>query len=1577
MNERKQNKILAFAMSVVMTFLCLCPPATIAFAAEENVTENYVDELSDFYKQSNNNYVTENGYLFDVDTQTIVQYDITAFLKEMAEDLYSMNDLTQLIENVYSRTLYLKIPESINGQTVRFIGNGAFKDAPVVEVELPNTIEKIGAKAFEGSSLEKIILNEGLKEIGDCAFDNTALDILIIPETVKKVGYTFVGNKTYAKGPDTLFEEVFYTTNSNTPTQIRELYCIEGGLCDQSISLSNKYYVSENDFPEQALSEIKNNTDENKVDLSDKEFFDQYTDEQGITYGYCKIGENDSENEKALVILDYDDSSTSIVIPEEVSFVKSAGVLSNLSNLEEATISANTLGNIIAKQKLQDNDSLFKACNKLKAINLICEDENDIMSTVAAIKVNLVNKEIVNIISDSYIYENDCLFSADKTTLYGVFSNETVYTVPDSVIGISSFAFTNCKMDKVDLNQTGALGPAVFLNADIKEIELGNVIAIPSFAFLNCSVTEITIPDTVKSIDELAFTGSMLISLTIPETVTQIGNAAFGCENLKTLNYEVNTSVMENGGGTIAAYCPRLETIYLGKNVYSNTSLGEYDGLSQQIGYLPSLKNIEVHKENPEYESKKGILMRKKNLWGEYSNVATGYVLIPNGRSYYELNVSELPLIDDMLDFSSYIKPINVLNYDTDLKYLYQNKVLLDVNHLYTAYQYGGEFDIRGEMMRFNFANFLHPIYLQSYDSGSIASVLADFENDSWFSKESNIKIIDDSNVKIKIDTEDKAEEIFNVSVIPESLNSSQINWYNATSEDIEEVNGTTYYTGSNEYVAISKEAANNVTFGSSLYENNTLKALRICGANSCLYYGYAYPFSELYNSLQLLEFSKETAAKTFGGTESDYDVMINEEGFISVSPTNNYALVINNTDVTDYDAVYNTIKNIVYPYVEKIQSGWEYETFVPSTSWDIIYNLNNHVLFTDENGYIINQEINKEAIMDLENEAWEDWLRYVYENNSIYSANYGTLLTPDMCADFEEYKSEFIEKMMSFDTETGTMEWMFCPGTDCVIPASVNGVPVKNISYMFRSFCDNAGKLYIPSSVEHIGTATGKEFYNIYSKVMGEYLPQGYEFYNAPSSTDNVYFLFYDCIAMQEAYSRNKDFYLSEMLVISPLNTHFKTTTTYREETDNAIAYAGEVLSADGLKCYLSDGVLRNGVTYEAGSLLIPQVSIGSSHSSDAEYIGTICDYKNITEFIHGESNSIVYSITSDDDPSGNQEVTMTLSPYKRTADMNGYATSGEITVTYYYEDSIFKNSEAEMGIVSDYLGDLYYSTAYDAPLAKLIQGEASASDSFNVYADTNEYVSVNIGVPTNTREIVLSNSYDRYKDIGTIKIAPFKTEADVYVPLKRGTVNITSVNADTDETIYQTIDYNIFSVDGTLYKTISSENGVASLQDIPYGEYYITQNECEGFEAPKEESYFAITEDGQIVNVKISLIPSLEYTITIPETITAAELNENIIFKEVSIDDAQLRTGETLKVNIAFSGKIINENDRDISIPYTVQSNGKTINSGDTVASVSYESWKDTPIKSSIGIQLAEEPVFSGKYSDTAVFTVDVSKE
>ena len=158
------------------------------------------------------------------------------------------------------------------------------------------------------------------------------------------------------------------------------------------------------------------------------------------------------------------------------------------------------------------------------------------------------------------------VFNKDRTTLLLCPEGKNgAYTVPNGVIAISAYAFSNCEFltSMVIGDSVTEIGSNVFyFCSGLTSVVIGNgVTIIGNNAFSNCtSLMNLTIGNSVTEIGENAFAVCYsLKSVTIPEGVTSIGRLAFSyCYDLEEIT--IPESVISVGESAFY-YCSNLSDI--------------------------------------------------------------------------------------------------------------------------------------------------------------------------------------------------------------------------------------------------------------------------------------------------------------------------------------------------------------------------------------------------------------------------------------------------------------------------------------------------------------------------------------------------------------------------------------------------------------------------------------------------------------------------------------------------------------------------------------------------------------------------------------------------------------------------------------------------------------------------------------------------------------------------------------------------------------------------------------------------------------------------------------------------------
>ena len=397
----------------------------------------------------------------------------------------------------------LKAPIGLKGkysirEGVKVVGNDAFQGCGfLTNIDLPESLTSIGRNAFWGcdsltsiiipngvtsigdyaffycDSLTSIIIPNGVTSIGDHAFSKcNSLKSIIIPDSVTSIGnYAFLccDSLTSINIPDgvtSIGECAFYNCNSltsiNIPDSVTSIGYHAFSDCDSltSINIPN------------GVTSIGDCAFENCHSLTSINIPNSVTSIGYYAFKWCK-------------------SLMSINIPDSVTSIGN-GAFSDCKSLLNINI-PNGVTSI--------GDSVFVNCNSLISIT--------IPSSVIAIGMNPFRGCHADLKNESkaFIYEHNVLFDRDKTAIISYRAKEANYVIPDSVISIGGFAFSECN-----------------------------------------SLTSIIIPDSVTSIGDFAFSGcDSLTSINIPNGVTNIGQGAF--KNCGSLSPQVKSDIIQRFGG--------------------------------------------------------------------------------------------------------------------------------------------------------------------------------------------------------------------------------------------------------------------------------------------------------------------------------------------------------------------------------------------------------------------------------------------------------------------------------------------------------------------------------------------------------------------------------------------------------------------------------------------------------------------------------------------------------------------------------------------------------------------------------------------------------------------------------------------------------------------------------------------------------------------------------------------------------------------------------------------------------------------------------------------------------------------
>lgn len=462
----------------------------------------------------------------------------------------------------------------------------------ISSVIIENGVTSIGDYAFSGCNLTSVTIPDGVTSIGGYAFSSCKFTSVKIPDSVISI-------KEYA------FDHCNYLTSVMLPKNIKSLgssinetpyefgvFESCNNLNDISVSSENKYYSSQ----EGVLF------DKNKTELicyPAGKVQTEYIVPNGVTeigvgaFLQCNL-ENIvlPESLKSIGLAAFQGcditnitipaSVTSIgwgsfyqchyltdisVSPENNNYSSQDGVL---FNKDKSKLIRYPAGKIQEKYvipngvKSFDNDA-FNNCYRLESIT-IPDSLLNIITQGPFLSCENLTEIIVSPGNKYYSSQDGVLFDKNKTALicYPANKSETEYTVPNGVKKIWRNAFDDCKnlVNVTISDSVTSIEGYAFVNSRLKNIKMFNsVISIGEHAFANCGLENVIMSNNITSLGEGAFYYSAsLKSVTIPNNITTIERNTFlGCKSLTSITIP---NTVKSVGNYAFDKCLNLSDVY-------------------------------------------------------------------------------------------------------------------------------------------------------------------------------------------------------------------------------------------------------------------------------------------------------------------------------------------------------------------------------------------------------------------------------------------------------------------------------------------------------------------------------------------------------------------------------------------------------------------------------------------------------------------------------------------------------------------------------------------------------------------------------------------------------------------------------------------------------------------------------------------------------------------------------------------------------------------------------------------------------------------------------------------------------
>ncbi|MBQ3527040.1 MAG: leucine-rich repeat protein [Clostridia bacterium] len=456
--------------------------------------------------------------------------------------VYTITDGTVTITDYTGTAENLVIPDTIEGCPVTKIGDSAFYNCQkLISVDIPDGVTSIGESAFNSClALTSVNIPDGVTSIGYNTFYYCrALTSIDIPDSVTDIGdsaFRSCSSLTEITLPQgltsinyRLFDECHSLSRVDLPDSITQIGSSAFSLCKKlesielpsSIAAIGSYAFSSAglkhiDIPG-SITEISYNAFSSCTAL----------ESVNIPNGVTVIGSRAFASCSSLTNIAFPDSVTTIV--------------------SEAFMNAGLTSVTIPETVTSLGSGVFYGCNKLESVTL---PEN-----------------LTTIPSRTFIF---C-------------SNLKSITIPDSVTTIGFEAFYDTGLTSVYIPESAkSIGYSTFAYCeDLSDVTISEGITeIPDRMFNHCSsLTEITLPQSTKTIGRNVFTESGIKSIVIPDGTTTIGYNAFEyCNTLESIEIPDSVTAINDYA---FSHCTALKTIEIPSSVTSIASnTFSYSGLT-------------------------------------------------------------------------------------------------------------------------------------------------------------------------------------------------------------------------------------------------------------------------------------------------------------------------------------------------------------------------------------------------------------------------------------------------------------------------------------------------------------------------------------------------------------------------------------------------------------------------------------------------------------------------------------------------------------------------------------------------------------------------------------------------------------------------------------------------------------------------------------------------------------------------------------------------------------------------------------------------------------------------------------
>lgn len=548
--------------------------------------------------------------------------------------------------------------------SITAIDSGNFLDCSIAKLELPQGVNRIGEVAFylcniiENGKYGKLVLPDSIKIIDTHAFMNIGVSEIVMPKHLDSIGRGAVSGRNIKKiaFPETITKmgDLCFSAD-NQVSFADDLEIVEGRLpvCDQYSNSSFAYfrYRGHINIPE-------------GVKIIHNDCF-RYSQITSVTFpsSLTKIGDYSFANSKISGKLGlskavtYNSFAFSESLIEEVEYPidypnnYERNLFMRCPNLRKATLGQNAM-----LYSGLTNNSDFRDCNALLEFavhpddttqtvedGVLYNEDKSILKIYPAGKIPAGGSFVI---PDSVIHIGSFAFYRTTLASYKV-------ALPKTIKSIGDFAFVKANFESLDLENLTSLGLSAFReNTSLVSVKLPldisaykgasinqgdhfrgctslttveNVKALYYNMFFGCvNLRHIDIPEGVETLSQHCLSESGLTEITLPSTIKLINNRAIEkCPLLERVVIKGATQIDEfafNG-------CGKLEYVELPETL-TTIKEGVFRGTL--------LCNTIISKASLAPTVSSGVFGGDLASWTGYSNASGNVLYVPSGATGYD-----------------------------------------------------------------------------------------------------------------------------------------------------------------------------------------------------------------------------------------------------------------------------------------------------------------------------------------------------------------------------------------------------------------------------------------------------------------------------------------------------------------------------------------------------------------------------------------------------------------------------------------------------------------------------------------------------------------------------------------------------------------------------------------------------------------------------------------------------------------------------------------------------------------------------------------------------------------------------